>query len=102
MHMRQLQTNFDEQEVAVQCTSITPGMVRTNIFSGFTIVSLLYPLFWYLSRDVMAGAEVVKHVCTNDEIVNGGYYSNCRLKPTKGKDGCSNDPKQWKMVWQRT
>ena len=106
IHMRQLQKELNEYDGKIQCVSITPGMVRTNIFSKNVMLQSLfvglYPIYWYLSRDKMSGAETVLHAATNDAIVNGGYYSNCLLKATKGKDGCSNDESVWQKVWNRT
>eukprot|EP01084_Bolivina_argentea_P279785 478358_1 len=101
IHMKKLQDMLHEYDQMIQCVSITPGMVRTGIVNS-TVIFMLYPLYWYLSRDIFMGSQVVLHVATNDKIVNGGYYSNCRLKDSKGKDGCSNDRKVWDKVWNRT
>jgi len=104
VHMRQLQKELHEYDQMIQCVSITPGAVRSNAPRKYPVVwalthSLLYPLYWYVARDIMMGAEVILHVCTNDRIVNGGYYSNCRYKETKGKNGCSKDSNVWNQVW---
>lgn len=105
MHMKQLQKELDDDQM-IQCVSATPGMVRTNIVSDNRMIQSLiiglYPLYWYLSRNKLMGAETVLHAATNDAIVSGGYYSNCLLKPTKGKNGCSNDENVWQRVWKRT
>eukprot|EP01083_Nonionella_stella_P098865 278099_1 len=102
VHMKQLQTILHEYDQMIQCVSITPGMVRTNIFTVHWLWHVFYPLIWYLSRDIMCGSQVILHALTNDKITNGAYYSNCRLKPSKGVNGCSNDSSVWHKVWKRT
>eukprot|EP01084_Bolivina_argentea_P172552 298914_1 len=110
LHMKLLQKelNSNGYDSKIQCVSITPGLVRTNIINKETgillycLIILIYPLWWYLSRDIMMGSQVVLHVCCNDDIVSGGYYSNCRLKKSKGKNGCSNDMELCQQIWNKS
>lgn len=82
----------------VLCISLTPGAVWTNIFPP---PKVLYPIFWAIMRTPEMGAQVIKMACLEDELLKGGeYLSNCYVKQTEGKDGCSNDEKHWKQLWE--
>jgi len=111
MHMREYQKrirqeiktgeNFnvaDEAGADVKCFAVTPGAVWTNAVPS---LPLLYPLFWLVMRPPIIGAQVIKMACLDNEILHGGeYLSNCYVKATEGKNGCSNDENQWKKLWE--
>merc|ERR1712238_323096 len=113
MHMREYQKRIrqeikigDKFTVAnkaragadVKCFAVTPGAVWTNIVPQ---LPFLYPLFWLVLRPPTIGAQVIKMACLDNEKLNGGeYLSNCYVKATEGKNGCSNDENQWKKLWE--
>uniref|UniRef100_A0A7S4EMM5 Ketoreductase (KR) domain-containing protein n=1 Tax=Pseudo-nitzschia australis TaxID=44445 RepID=A0A7S4EMM5_9STRA len=83
----------------VKCFALTPGAVWTKIFN---VPTLLYPLFWVVLRTPTLGAQVIKMACLDNDLKGGEYLSNCCVKETTGKDGCSNDEGQWKRLWEVT
>ena len=106
MYMRalqhQLRSNLDQTAVAntherVKCLSITPGAVWTNIF---TPPLVLWPLMWCVMRSAACGAQVIKMACMADDVPGGAYLSNCYVKPSEGKDDCSNVEAQWTKLWE--
>ena len=101
MHLKELQRRMRlerglEGEGRVRCVSVTPGMAHTNL----TAPPLpLRPLFWYMARSAHVGAQVIKMACIDPDVPGGAYLSNCYVKPSEGKDGCSNDPTEWAKLW---
>ena len=102
MHMREYQKRIRQEinsdAADVKCFAVTPGAVWTNIIPP---TPLLYPLFWFILRSPTIGAQVIKMACLDTNILKGGeYLSNCYVKATEGKNGCSNDEIQWKKLWE--
>ena len=102
MHMREYQKRIRQEinsdAADVKCFAVTPGAVWTNIIPP---TPLLYPLFWFILRSPTIGAQVIKMACLDTNILKGGeYLSNCYVKATEGKNGCSNDENQWKKLWE--
>ena len=95
-----LQRESDNSSKAdVKCFALTPGAVWTSLLNAPT---LLYPLFWVVMRTPTKGAQVIKMACLDNELKGGEYLSNCCVKESQGKDGCSNDEEQWKRLWEVT
>eukprot|EP01083_Nonionella_stella_P098866 278100_1 len=121
MHMRKLQQRLikDGYEGKIQCCSIRPGLVRTNIFNNalrwnwksssfiFTFGLLMtyiicYPFYRFWAKNAMIGAYSIVHCICSNKIVNGGFYNNCALAQTSGTDNCSNKEHLWDDLWTKT
>ena len=86
-HMQYMQRILNQQGNGdnIWCTSITPGMVRTPIFAKFSKIAnmifstVLFPLLWFISRDIRMGSQVILHCCgSNDSsIADHCFWSNC-------------------------
>lgn len=83
----------------VRCFAVTPGFARTRIM---TAPLLMKPLLYAISRSPTLGAQVIKMACLDDNLEGGEYLSNCYVKPTEGKDGCSNDAEMSARLWELT
>jgi NAD(P)-dependent dehydrogenase (short-subunit alcohol dehydrogenase family) len=65
-----------------------PGVVRTEIMRYVKkgIIDFLYmliePIYWVFSKNSKEGAQTTLYTIyeTNDKLLNGGYYSECKLK----------------------
>jgi NAD(P)-dependent dehydrogenase (short-subunit alcohol dehydrogenase family) len=73
----------------IKVVAVNPGLVYTEI-ARFVytskITAVIYNIFffmhWYISKTPMGGAQTPLHCCYLDfnEMVSGGYYSDCKLK----------------------
>jgi len=107
LHCKQLQADFDAENLPMLAVACTPGFARTGIFGGALAgkwwgkpaLLLLHPLILFLSRSSARGAETVLLCALGEDIQGGGYYSNCLKKPSKGKNGMANDPEAAKRLW---
>ncbi|ESL10244.1 short chain dehydrogenase/reductase [Trypanosoma rangeli SC58] len=81
------------------CVAV-PGGVVTNLYrhvplaTTFRWCRYLYLLFMRTSRE---GSQVVVNCCVREELVNGGYYQNCRYSPS-GLSACACSVKERKSV----
>lgn len=104
LHMRELQRRLRERpglegEQAIRCMAMTPGFALTNIVAG-KIPMLLMPLVWLISRSPKTGAQPIKMACVDPDAVGGSYLSNCYVKPSEGRNGCSNELDEWRKLWE--
>jgi len=80
MHARQLQKHFSTSSDAL-AFSVHPGFVKSEIWKGTFVDSLLPVLF--MAKDSKAGAQTILHLCCApvSELIPGGYYVNCKPFP---------------------
>ncbi|CAH8595985.1 unnamed protein product [Schistosoma turkestanicum] len=99
MHAAELSERYHDKGIIA--VSVHPGVVKTNIdrdinnFLFKCFVKLIKPLFigpWQ-------GAQTTMYTILSDNIIPGGYYSNCALKEplaiVKNKD-------ERKWLWDKT
>lgn len=75
------------------CSSLHPGVVRTNLFDSFatsncckkTVWYLIYPFWWFFTKSPEQGAQTTLQCALLDDsnIVRGAYYSDCKVKSAK-------------------
>lgn len=77
---------FEKNKIDFKVASIHPGMVATEIMRPTNLFTriikvLITPLLGVLSKDSVMGAQTTLHCCYIDfyNLINGGYYTNCRL-----------------------
>ena len=91
---KKLARELGKEGVGVYC--LHPGGVRTNLTRHFnSIFQLVYaPISWYFSKSAWQGAQTTLHLAlsTRDSIVNGAYYSDCKLN--KGSAFSNNEALQ--------
>jgi retinol dehydrogenase-12 len=83
----------------IKVCAINPGLVYTEIsrfvytnkFTGI-VYDLMFFVYWWFSKTAVGGAQTSLHCCYLDfnELVSGGYYSNCALK-TCSSLACSKE-----------
>jgi NAD(P)-dependent dehydrogenase (short-subunit alcohol dehydrogenase family) len=73
----------------IKVASLNPGLVYTEIARFFYehkiykyVYKFLFPLYMYIAKTPLHGAQTSLHLCylQNEEFINGGYYSDCKLK----------------------
>ncbi|RNF20041.1 putative short chain dehydrogenase/reductase [Trypanosoma conorhini] len=86
------------------CVAV-PGGVVTNLYrhvplaTTFRWCRYLYLLFMRTARE---GSQVVVNCCVREELVNGGYYQNCRYSPSGlSAAACNVDERQSVLAWVR-
>lgn len=84
------------------CVAV-PGGVLTNLYRHVPLAATFrwgryfYMLFMRTARE---GSQVVVNCCVRDELVNGGYYQNCRYSPTGlSAAACSVQERQSVLAW---
>lgn len=106
MHVRELQRRVRAsvpalaEDSSFRGVAVTPGFAVTRIFELRGVYKAAWPLLWLLGRSPRMGAQAIKMAALDDEVPGGSYISNCYVKPSEGKDGCSNDPAIWKKMWE--
>ena len=67
-------------EDGIRSYSVHPGFVRTNIFNkGSKFSQQIYPFATYLfGKNCEQGAQTSIYCCLEDDLVNGGFYADCR------------------------
>jgi NAD(P)-dependent dehydrogenase (short-subunit alcohol dehydrogenase family) len=77
----------------IKVVAVNPGLVYTEIARFMyinkvlgSIYNLLFFAYWWISKSALGGAQSTLQCCYLDfnELVSGGYYSDCALK------ACSN------------
>ena len=72
----------------IKSVSLHPGAIRTELQRNFLntklrrlLMSLIQPLWWYLSRDVPQGSQTTLQcaLMDYDKLSNGSYYNNCQV-----------------------
>jgi len=73
----------------IKTACMNPGVVYTEmhrfIYENYIIgkiYDVAYVIHWYISKTAIGGAQSSLHLCYLDfsQIVNGGYYNNCKLQ----------------------
>jgi len=92
---------FEESKIYsnIKSVSLHPGMVNSNFMDAikvnffYSIVFfILYPIYWYISRDAFMGAQTTLHLTfmSFNKLTNSAYYDNCKIVK---KSSLANDEK---------
>lgn len=104
-----LQRRFDEKNVSCTCSSLSPGGVRTNIFSKtYTLpYMVLIWMLWPFMIDPPEGAKTSVYLATteNPERTGGKYYTFAlfrkNLYETEG-NALVNDKELQEYLWRKS
>ena len=100
----------DRKKLNIQVLSVNPGSIYNSSFvKNFSFIQKLFinifwPYYWFFSKTCKKGAENILHCIDldNNDIINGGYYSNCvqeeLLEFIKNKDNILNLIKFTKLM----
>jgi len=69
----------------IKAACVHPGSILTDIGRNFhwvlkILMTILYPIIWYISKSIAAGAQTTLYLCYEDfnKFSNGEYYKDCR------------------------
>ncbi|CAH8670320.1 unnamed protein product [Schistosoma margrebowiei] len=99
MHAVELSERLHDSGITV--VSVHPGAVKTEIFRDVKDCSLkcIIAMKWLTFISPWKGAQTTLYTVLSDNIISGGYYSNCSLKEpltiVKNKD-------ERKWFWNKT
>ncbi|EKF39579.1 short chain dehydrogenase/reductase, putative [Trypanosoma cruzi marinkellei] len=86
------------------CVAV-PGGVVTNLYRYVPLATTFrWCRYFYLlfMRTASEGSQVVVNCCVREELVNGGYYQNCRYSPTGlSATACSVEERKSVLAWVR-
>ena len=80
---------FEEKNLNLKIVSLHPGVVNTNFmrfledYPFFNLCfKIFYPFFVFFTKNSIQGAQTQLFLSYVDynELINGGYYSDCKLK----------------------
>lgn len=88
----------------IQIYSLHPGFVRTEIFDkgNIRLRGLVTVFSYLLGKNVYQGTQTNLYCCLADDLINGEYYSDCRLATWYMKHRSVADPKEGKRLWDFT
>jgi hypothetical protein len=83
--------------------SLHPGFVRSRIGSGHIFKFVTYAFLALVGKSVKQGAQTTLH-CTlaKDEIMNGKYYTNCRVEWDRFTTKYADDDIVVKKAYEKT
>ncbi|RTG81663.1 uncharacterized protein DC041_0002427 [Schistosoma bovis] len=98
MHAVELSERLHDSGITV--VSVHPGAVKTEIFRDVKDCSLMANIYQSMEKSFpWKGAQTTLYTVLSDNIISGGYYSNCSLKEpltiVKNKD-------ERKWFWNKT
>ena len=100
LHMNRLQKLYNNDigsDKNIWCCSFAPGMTRTGLMDDVPLIArvimkILYPYFYFLSKDTrMASQNVLHCIGNNDPNIAGGYIRNCLSSSIGGSSTIDND-----------
>lgn len=89
---------------SAKVVSLHPGVVRSDIFRSYSkkllaVVYLLYPLFWFFTKNTEQGAQTTLYAAMSEDVKSGGFYMDCKeAEPAEA----AKDPINRKRVWERS
>jgi NAD(P)-dependent dehydrogenase (short-subunit alcohol dehydrogenase family) len=93
LHTKMLQERLKESGSKV--VAVSPGLVRTNIFSSdknssdttmariaYYLHTIFYPFIWTFSKNEIEGAQTTLYCVYEDfaKLEGGAYYHDCSLR----------------------
>ena len=84
-----LKNVFEEKNLNLKIASVHPGVVNTNFmrfledYPFFNLCfKIFYPFFVFFTKNSIQGSQTQLFLSYVDynELINGGYYSDCKLK----------------------
>ena len=84
-----LKNIFEEKNLNLKIVSLHPGVVNTNFmrfledYPFFHLCfKIFYPFFVFFTKNSIQGSQTQLFLSYVDynELINGGYYSDCKLK----------------------
>lgn len=104
---QELAERLEKINLDSRAMSVHPGVVRTDLarygLTSFqkTLVKVLYPLIWLVTKNPHEGAQTTLYCILQDKskLTNGGYYADCNLAE---RGEFAKDPANQKKLWHRS
>lgn len=101
---KELARRVEAVKPEARVVSLHPGVVRTEVVRNLrgklfdTIMRLIEPIFWLLTKSPKEGAQTSLYTIyeSSDQLKNGGYYSDCKLKASSQE---SEKMESQKKLW---
>ena len=102
---RSLQKKINEAGLNGTAVSLHPGVVRTELSRYVrpvvkVFMSMLYPVWWFMTKNVWQGAQTTLYLVYEDErkIQKGEYYCDCAVgKSSEVSKNINAAEKLWKI-----
>ena len=83
--------------------SVHPGGVRTELtremkpnLIGKVGFGLLYPVYWFITKNPWQGCQTSLHCALSDNVENGCYYADCE----KSGENVEVTKENWDKLWE--
>lgn len=95
-----------QQQPRYLACSVNPGGVLTHIYRNVPLSPLLHRLYYLVIlvlRTPREGSQSVVNCCVRSDLVNGGYYMECKYLPTSlSKTACDVKERTSVLDWTRS
>eukprot|EP00656_Telonema_subtile_P046905 TRINITY_DN5355_c0_g1_i1.p1 TRINITY_DN5355_c0_g1~~TRINITY_DN5355_c0_g1_i1.p1 ORF type:complete len:261 (+),score=71.95 TRINITY_DN5355_c0_g1_i1:173-955(+) len=78
LHAKELQRRYGEE--GITAVSLHPGVIKTELARNNTGAKIFYGVGQLFMKSIGQGAATQTRCAVSDELVGGGYYSDCQLK----------------------
>jgi NAD(P)-dependent dehydrogenase (short-subunit alcohol dehydrogenase family) len=81
---------------------VSPGPVHTGIYRQMApsaLAALKHPLLATVMKTSAEGSATAYDCALRDDLVNGGYYADFKLRPGRSQPACDDELRKWILQW---